>query len=838
MATSIGNVLNEVQSTVANHGKNAVALWKVHERAIQAGRHEEKEFINAFLALLTRVMTIKKGTVPAERLVKFVGTYAASLESKQSGRFLPRLLLWICTGFDCRDKIVRFRTVQIASECVAHLGELDEDIFETLHESLVARLSDKEPTVRVPAAVALARLLGEDENDELLSTLLNRLDRDPAPEVRRAILLNLPLFSRVIPHVLQRTRDVDPLTRKLVYTSVLAKLEHPRRLTLAQRELTVRTGLGDREPGVRVAAARLVTRWFDLVQTEVMEQLSDVQLDDGKIMRAFLAFLALFDVVGPAVDTRAVATDAALAVFVTRPSLTDGFIFSPDYWKDLTPERAVLARVFMEDCLAGDDGSKKRGLNGLERLDAAQMPVVSAFALLLQDRYNLLLSALTALEDSSNAEKTAEDLEDALAQAETILSELLRMSMRLDYADESGRRRVFAVVKDMLTHARLLPGLIGPCLDVMLRIMDSERDLIRIIVEVIVDLRDEASEGSARSGRSASVQSRSGSRERSRSMRRPKTREDMSPAERARADATDMRCLALCIGMLERVHGTFEDNSTLEGVLADLIVPAVKRKESVMREKGLIALGLCCLIARKMAISSFQLFLSQVQAAPPNLKLKVLQIVLDLLIMYDTEFLGSDEDVVSTASNIITFLLQTLQNDDTAPIQAVICVGLAKLLLAGIITDRRVIISLLIAYVSPATSDNLELRQCLSYFFPVYYGASSENQRRVQSVFIKALDLVIRAHEELASDPDIDMVEQHMVSPLQFATMLIEWTDPQQRVEVQQPKTDKDRFVVLLYTEAYTNATSREAIESDVNVHGDLAIDILVAFYDEERTGE
>lgn len=42
----------------------------------------------------------------------------------------------------------------------------------------------------------------------------------------------------------------------------------------------------------------------------------------------------------------------------------------------------------------------------------------------------------------------------------------------------------------------------------------------------------------------------------------------------------------------------FEDNSTLQGILSDLIIPAVKRKELPMREKGLVSLGLCCLIAK------------------------------------------------------------------------------------------------------------------------------------------------------------------------------------------------------------------------------------------------
>ena len=51
--------------------------------------------------------------------------------------------------------------------------------------------------------------------------------------------------------------------------------------------------------------------------------------------------------------------------------------------------------------------------------------------------------------------------------------------------------------------------------------------------------------------------------------------------------------------MLKRSrYQTFEENSTLEGVLSELIVPAVRNKEQYLREKGLICLGLCCLIAR------------------------------------------------------------------------------------------------------------------------------------------------------------------------------------------------------------------------------------------------
>ena len=41
----------------------------------------------------------------------------------------------------------------------------------------------------------------------------------------------------------------------------------------------------------------------------------------------------------------------------------------------------------------------------------------------------------------------------------------------------------------MLSHPQLPTGLIERCLDVLKKIMPSERDLIRVIVEIIVELR-------------------------------------------------------------------------------------------------------------------------------------------------------------------------------------------------------------------------------------------------------------------------------------------------------------------------------------------------------------
>lgn len=94
----------------------------------------------------------------------------------------------------------------------------------------------------------------------------------------------------------------------------------------------------------------------------------------------------------------------------------------------------------------------------------------------------------------------------------------------------------------------------------------------------------------------------------------------MSPEEREKADAVDLRCLGICMAMLRHIQSVsgdlfiltrfcgkrlaltitqnFDENSTLEGLLSDLIIPAVKRKKLALRERGLVNLGLCCLIAK------------------------------------------------------------------------------------------------------------------------------------------------------------------------------------------------------------------------------------------------
>jgi condensin complex subunit 3 len=104
------------------------------------------------------------------------------------------------------------------------------------------------------------------------------------------------------------------------------------------------------------------------------------------------------------------------------------------YWKNLSPERAYLARVFIEHCKETNDNV---------RLESA-LPVVTLIAFRAQEWYNLLQDDLASL-DVDDGERRRK--EDETASKEIIVAELLKIAANLDYADEIGRRKMFDLVR-------------------------------------------------------------------------------------------------------------------------------------------------------------------------------------------------------------------------------------------------------------------------------------------------------------------------------------------------------------------------------------------------------
>lgn len=227
-----------------------------------------------------------------------------------------------------------------------------EEIQTALRSNLIGRLSDKESQIRSLAVIALSKLIGRNEPSELeehenaiLEVLLDALCFDPSvfvstaliiqsllsyistSEVRRSALVSVPLTHATIPTILTRTRDVDPVIRKSLLSSVLLhKLDHPKQLTVAQREKVIKDAIRDRETSVRVAGGHLIEAWFSITLEE------NGRGEEG-IMDGVIAFLTLFDVI----DRETIAIDALHSLFVTRPEILEFIVFSGKFYCNLSP---------------------------------------------------------------------------------------------------------------------------------------------------------------------------------------------------------------------------------------------------------------------------------------------------------------------------------------------------------------------------------------------------------------------------------------------------------------------------------------------------------------------
>ncbi|KAF8124444.1 nuclear condensing complex subunit [Boletus edulis] len=554
--------------------------------------------------------------------------------------------------------------------CVRLLTETVARLGE-VEAAFIERIRDKETPIRVQAAVTFCKLCGSEDPS----------DADEREQTAVDVLPNALSCDPTAGHLACHSRSLARHGRHHASPGLFCGPRencttkddsaigplHPRLLTTAQRELIVCKGLGDHEPAVHSAAGSLLGAWVNVVRGPTKDD-EETSLTEN-----------------------AVAEDALLSIFATRVDIVYHLEF----------------KGYVEYCIATNDQAK---------LDVA-IPVVTH----LSHHVRGVRSKYQEDVDAFSQERALPTRQHG--RAEFVLSEMLK----LNYADEIGWRNLFQLES-------LPEGLMARRLDVLRVLSPSERDLIRAVVEVVHELRDEREDegdegekngegGGAEDDATASA---------AKAPKAPKPPKKLSPEEQARTDELDLRCLSLCIGMLERVNGVhLQENSTLEGILGELILPAVKQKELTLHEKGL-----------RMALNSFQLFLPQAQSTPEVLKLCMLQIVFDMLMIHKPDFFG--------------------------------------LMLEGMISDERVrfcwtigvLKCLVVAYLSPDMADNQELRQCLAYFFSVDCYSSSVNQKWMRQISMPTFEQLADATRDLED-------YQEMVSPAQIIGTFADWSGPQ-----------------------------------------------------------
>jgi condensin complex subunit 3 len=121
------------------------------------------------------------------------------------------------------------------------------------------------------------------------------------------------------------------------------------------------------------------------------------------------------------------------------------------------------------------------------------LPTVSDLAFRIQEEYNKL------------EETFATEDEDEMTERSFIVGELMRLAVNMDYTDQFGRSTMFQharkfpvnwcqsilmYVGEMISQPNLPTRLVDKCMDILCKIANSERDLIRIVVDVVSELRE------------------------------------------------------------------------------------------------------------------------------------------------------------------------------------------------------------------------------------------------------------------------------------------------------------------------------------------------------------
>ena len=466
---------------------------------------------------------------------------------------------------------------------------------------LLKRIRDKEPTVRVQAVLGLGRLAGneadgneenEDSDDDdvggLLEKLLEVLQNDSSAEVRRSLLLNLPITPSTLPFLLERARDLDPPTRRALYSRLLPALGDFRHLSLSMREKLLRWGLRDRDENVRKATARLFSeRWIEdcaVSHVEVPEGGAVGEATPPSIP-GLLELLERIDVVNSGLEN-GVALEAMREFWQSRPDYRQEINFDSEFWDELSAERIFLVRSFNDFCRQDGDGK-------YDSLLEEKMPEVTRLAFYLERYTNNLTNQLK----NTSAEPEAE--EDTVEQ-EFIIEQLLHIALTLDYSDEVGRRKMFSLLRETLAIAELTEDITRLTVDVLRGVCSNESEFCGVVLEAvaevhdnITDAEDEDSFVSAKSELSNESTPTKAKKGRSAS---PGDNGEEDEEKLVREIMINMKCLHIAQCMLQNVEGNLQANVHLVTMLNNLVVPAVRSHEAPIRERGLLCLGLCCLL--------------------------------------------------------------------------------------------------------------------------------------------------------------------------------------------------------------------------------------------------
>ncbi|EEH05242.1 condensin subunit [Histoplasma capsulatum G186AR] len=868
---AIIEIFSDAQRSTSGHRKLVVRLRKIQEgccglrqeKAKGKGNRAHEESINDSFTdgdgvaenefnievsrCILRVLGVKKAEGAGDRVIKFLGTFlrvatekdfelflqgdpdeTQSLPETPTSRLIFNIVSTMTPLLAAKERIVRYRVTQIITHIVNSLDSVDDELYRLIRQGLVKRIRDKEPSVRVQAVMGLGRLAGnEDEDDDsnkndgaaaLLDKLLDVLQNDTSAEVRRTLLLNLPLTPATLPYLLERARDLDASTRRALYSRLLPQLGDFRHLSLSMREKLLRWGIRDRDDNVKKAAGRLFyERWIEdcagrSETGEDGERRTDKTAPPS--MPALVELLERIDVVNSGIEG-GIAHEAMKNFWEGRPDYRETVDFNEQFWESLTPETVFMARSFNQFCKEEGDGK-------YDNLADEKIPEVTALAYYLHKYTTALLDRLSRPAGDDRAEEET-------VECEFVVEQLLHICLTLDYSDEVGRRKMFSLLRETLAVPNLPEEVTKLVVEALRAVCGpdaaGESEFCGVVLEAVAEVHDTiVSEDSFVSAKSEQSEE-SGSKSKRNRSETPEDEDEEDegdseevPFNKEEAKAkilreimVNMKCLYIAQCMLQNVEGNLQDNMHLVTMLNNLVVPAVRSHEAPIRERGLECLGLCCLLDKTLAEENMSLFIHCYTKGHEALQETAIRILADILTTHTSILLPVQSPNESNSvvpppfqKPLLRVFAKSLKASSPPIVQTAAVTSLAKLLLTGTLSPSgpnipssikelnensidTLLQALVLSFFNPRTQDNLALRQALTYFLPVYCHSRPANAQHMRKIAVSVVHSVLSAADDfysLEADEDSDGEIDDSVGEKEIKSlmsnvvgMLAEWTD-------------------------------------------------------------
>uniref|UniRef100_A0A8C7J486 Non-SMC condensin I complex, subunit G n=1 Tax=Oncorhynchus kisutch TaxID=8019 RepID=A0A8C7J486_ONCKI len=748
-------------------------------------------FHEEFIQYLKHAMIVYKREPAVENVIEFVSKFSTSFhtpsaeggeeedEEEDENPFLSYMFNFLLESHKANSHAVRFRVCQLINKLLGSMAEnaqIDDDLFDGIHQAMLVRVTDKFPNVRIQASLAMARLQ-EPQNHQCptVNAYLLILENDSNPEVRRAVLSCIAPSSLTLPKILKRTRDVKESVRKLAY-QVLSDKVHIRALSIAQRVSLLQQGLHDAAESVReVVQVRLLPAWLNLLQGDVLELLHKLDVE----------------------NCSQTALDTLTALFTHTPQdqllhhrlqLDDRMLVPAG---SLSCESVLYWRALCEFVKTkGDEGEEM-----LEKL----LPEAATFAEYLYG----YVKCVPVLSEEQKGDFAQLEL---VMTKEFISQQLIHLTGCLDTNEEGGRKRVVAVLQEMLVLPQTPPSLVSLLTEKLLTLIPDDHRRIQTVAEVISEVREpivirqplDENENRRKQVKLAEVkvgilEAKQALEEcisnqefnraaelkdsitdlenlRNNILQEENTQQDDKETE-TRMEKTDpetlLRCLTMCVELLKQMNIKTRIGPTMSAILSSLILPSISNAQPAVRNMAVVCLGTCALHSKDLVNTHLVLLLQIAQLDEAKIRISALRSVIDLLLLYGFTLLserpsvapqtshspanqedqekGEEPEEGSSTAQSILMMLSDFLDSEVSELRTETAEGLAKLMYSGRISSAKLLSRLVLLWYNPVTEDDTRLRHCLGVFFQLYARESRAHQECVEECFLPTLQTLLNA---------------------------------------------------------------------------------------------